>query len=140
MNTRELINRIIDLALEEDGYDVTANAIFSETDRLEAVFTAKSSGVIAGLDVAETVFKRLDDTAIFEKKVCDGDRVDNGTVLASITGNAGKLLKAERVALNFMQRMSGIATMTAMFVRELEGTKDCTAGYEKDRSRPEASG
>jgi nicotinate-nucleotide pyrophosphorylase (carboxylating) len=123
MNTRELINRIIDLALEEDGFDVTANAIFSETDRLKAVFTAKSSGIIAGLDVAETVFKRLDKDAVFEKKVCDGDRVDKGTVLAFITGNAGGLLKAERVALNFMQRMSGIATITGMFVSELEGTK-----------------
>jgi nicotinate-nucleotide pyrophosphorylase (carboxylating) len=123
MNTRELINRIIDLALEEDGFDVTANAIFSETDTLKAVFTAKSSGIIAGLDVAETVFKRLDNDAVFEKKVCDGDRVDKGMVLALISGNAGGLLKAERVALNFMQRMSGIATMTGMFVKELEGTK-----------------
>jgi nicotinate-nucleotide pyrophosphorylase (carboxylating) len=123
MNTLELINRIIDLTLEEDGFDITSNAIFSETDRLKAIFTAKSSGIVAGLDVAETVFKRLDNTAVFEKKACDGDRVNKGTVLALITGNAGRLLKAERVALNFMQRMSGIATMTAMFVKELEGTK-----------------
>jgi nicotinate-nucleotide pyrophosphorylase (carboxylating) len=123
MNTQELINRIFDLALEEDGFDITANSIFSEADMLKAVFTAKSSGIIAGLDIAEAVFKKLDNDTVFEKKVCDGDRIVKGTVLACITGNARALLKAERVALNFMQRMSGIATMTGLFLKEIEGTK-----------------
>jgi len=123
MNTQELINKIIDLALEEDGEDITSNAMFEPFDKLNAKFTVKSSGIIAGVDVAEIVFKKLDENAVFEKKVYDGSRVETGTVIAIVEGSARALLKAERVALNFMQRMSGIATMTSMFVGKLEGTK-----------------
>lgn len=123
MNTQDLIERIIDLALEEDGTDVTSNAMFDTPDRLKAKFTAKSSGIIAGLAIAEMVFKKLDENAVFEKKVDDGSQVKSGTVIAEISGSARALLKAERVALNFMQRMSGIATITGLFVKEIEGTK-----------------
>jgi len=123
MNTQELLPRIIDLALEEDGTDVTSNAVFDPADRLKAKFTAKSSGIIAGLDIAEMVFKKLDGKALFEKKVDDGSHVKTGTVIAEISGCARALLKAERVALNFMQRMSGIATMTSLFLKEIRGTK-----------------
>lgn len=123
MNTQDLIRRIIDLALEEDGTDVTSNAMFDPPDRLKAKFTAKSSGIIAGLDIAEIVFKKLDENSVFEKKVGEGSPVQTGTVIAEIFGSARALLKAERVALNFMQRMSGIATMTGLFVKEIEGTK-----------------
>jgi nicotinate-nucleotide pyrophosphorylase (carboxylating) len=123
MNTQDLIKRIIELALEEDGTDVTSNAMFDPPDRLKAKFTAKSSGIIAGLDIADMVFKKLDEEAVFEKKVDDGSQVQAGTVIAEISGSARALLKAERVALNFMQRMSGIATVTAMFIEEIKGTK-----------------
>ena len=122
MNTQELINRIIDLALEEDGEDVTSNALFEPSDRLKAKFTAKSSGIIAGLDISGTIFKRLDENAVFEKKIDDGTHIETGTVIATVTGSARALLKAERVALNFMQRMSGIATMTGRFIKEIEET------------------
>lgn len=123
MNIQEMINRIIELALEEDGEDITSNALFEASDRLRAKFTAKSSGIIAGLGIAEIVFKKLDEKAVFEKKASDGNHVEAGTVIASAEGNARALLKAERVALNFMQRMSGIATITSMYVRRIEGTK-----------------
>jgi nicotinate-nucleotide pyrophosphorylase (carboxylating) len=123
MNIQELINRIIDLALEEDGADITSNALFETTDRLKAKFTSKSSGIIAGLDIAGIVFKKLDENAVFEKKIDDGSHVKAGTIIAIVTGGARALLKAERVALNFMQRMSGIATMTDLFIKELQGTR-----------------
>ncbi len=123
MNTQKLITKIIDLALEEDGVDVTSEALFEQGDRLSAKLTAKSTGVIAGLDIAESIFKKLDEQAVFEKKVDEGARVEAGTVIANVTGSARALLKAERVALNFMQRMSGIATVTAMLIEEIKGTK-----------------
>ncbi len=123
MNTQNLIEKIIDLALEEDGVDITSNALFEAGDRLSAKLTAKSSGVIAGLDIAGSIFKKLDEQAVFEKKVDEGAGVEAGTVIANVTGSARALLKAERVALNFMQRMSGIATMTGLFVKEIKGTK-----------------
>ena len=123
MNTQELINSIIDLALEEDGVDITSNALFELSGRLKAKFTAKSSGIIAGLDIADIVFKKLDENAVFEKKIDDGSHVEAGTIIATVTGGARALLKAERVALNFLQRMSGIATMTDLFIKELQGTR-----------------
>jgi nicotinate-nucleotide pyrophosphorylase (carboxylating) len=123
MNIQDLINRIIDLALEEDGADITSTALFEPSDKLEAKFTAKSSGIIAGLDIAGMVFKKLDDNAVFEKKVDDGSHVEAGAIIATVAGGAGALLKGERVALNFLQRMSGIATMAGMFVKELQGTR-----------------
>jgi nicotinate-nucleotide pyrophosphorylase (carboxylating) len=123
MNTQGLIDRIIDFALEEDGADITSTALFGPSDKLKANITAKSAGIIAGLDIAAAVFKKLDENADFEKKISDGSHVDAGTVIAEVAGNARSLLKAERVALNFMQRMSGIATMTGLLVKELEGTR-----------------
>jgi len=123
MNTQGLIDRIIDFALEEDGADITSTALFGPSDKLKAKITAKSAGIIAGLDIAAAVFKKQDENADFEKKISDGSHVDAGTVIAEVAGNARSLLKAERVALNFMQRMSGIATMTGLLVKELEGTR-----------------
>jgi len=123
MNTQGQIDRIIDFAFEEDGADITSTALFGPSDKLKAKFTAKSVGIIAGLDIAAAVFKKLDENAYFEKKISDGSHVEAGAIIAKVEGSACALLKAERVALNFMQRMSGIATMTGLFVKELEGTR-----------------
>ena len=123
MDTAELMDDIIQLALDEDGRDITTEAIFSEDARLQAVIKAKADGIIAGVQVAKRVFALVDPgiACIFE--VRDGQGVFAGTKIAVISGPARGILKAERVALNFLQRMSGIATGTAMYVKNLEGTK-----------------
>ena len=123
MDTAELMDDIIQLALDEDGRDITTEAIFTEDSSLRAVMKAKADGIIAGVQVAKRVFALVDPgiACIFE--VLDGQAVVAGAKIAVISGPARGILKAERVALNFLQRMSGIATSTAMYVKSLEGTK-----------------
>ena len=123
MDTAELMDDIIQLALDEDGRDITTEAIFSEDSSLQAVMKAKADGIIAGVQVAKRVFALVDPgiACIFE--VLDGQSVVAGQKIAVISGPARGILKAERVALNFLQRMSGIATSTARYVKRLEGTK-----------------
>ena len=123
MDTAELMDDIIQLALDEDGRDITTEAIFTEDSSLQAVMKAKADGIIAGVQVAKRVFALVDPgiTCIFE--VLDGQSVVAGSKIAVISGPARGILKAERVALNFLQRMSGIATSTAVYVKSLEGTK-----------------
>jgi nicotinate-nucleotide pyrophosphorylase (carboxylating) len=123
MNTSDLIESIIDLALAEDGQDITSSAIFEPEDEMRAVFTAKAHGVIAGLEVARQVFLRLNPVVQCSFCVRDGAEVKAGDVLGFVAGPATDVLKGERVALNFLQRMSGIATRTAEYVRRLSGTK-----------------
>jgi nicotinate-nucleotide pyrophosphorylase (carboxylating) len=116
MNTDDLITRIIDLALEEDGEDVTSTSIFSPADRMRATFKAKAEGVLAGTGIAARVFQRLDSgvSCAFLKR--DGERLKPGDTIGTVEGPAV-------VALNFLQRMSGIATRTAAYVAFTEGTK-----------------
>jgi nicotinate-nucleotide pyrophosphorylase (carboxylating) len=114
---------IIQLALDEDGQDITTEAIFSEENSLQAVMKAKADGIIAGVQVAGRVFALADPGITCKFQVHDGQSVFAGDKIAVITGPARGILKAERVALNFMQRMSGIATSTASYVKRLEGTK-----------------
>ena len=114
---------IIENALREDapGGDVTTNLLFDREDRATALFRAKSAGVIAGLPLAERVFRKLDPTFQFKALVSDGQHVAAGTLLAEVTTTRRALLSGERIALNLMQRMSGIATLTAQYV---EAVKD----------------
>ena len=93
--------------------DVTTNWTVPEHARSAAVIRAKEPGVIAGLDVAEEVFKLIDPSGSFEHMLCDGNAVQRGDILASMEGPARSLLTAERTILNFLQRMSGIATYAA---------------------------
>ncbi|HPI93589.1 MAG TPA: carboxylating nicotinate-nucleotide diphosphorylase [Deltaproteobacteria bacterium] len=123
MHTRTLIDEIIRLALEEDGRDITSEAVFPADAGLRAVMKAKAAGVIAGLEVAGRVFTLTDPAISCSFEVADGDTVTPGRRIAVIDGPARGILKAERVALNFLQRMSGIATLTAEYVRLLSGTK-----------------
>jgi len=123
MNTSDLIESIIDLALAEDGQDITSTAIFEPGDEMCAVFTAKASGVIAGLEIVRQVFLRLNPVVQCSFRISDGEEVKAGDVLGSVSGPAVDVLKGERVALNFLQRMSGIATRTAEYVRRVSGTK-----------------
>ncbi len=113
-----IIQDLIDRAFQEDIFDgdVTTNAIVDETQQARAVWVAKEQGVVAGLDVAKQVFEYLDPLVEWEPKVEDGTLVDQGNEIVILKGKARALLTAERIALNIAQRMSGIATMTKVFV------------------------
>ncbi len=115
------IHRLIDLALEEDigTGDVTTRALIPPDLMGEAHIRAKARLVAAGLPVAEMVFHKLDDSLIFEPQVADGQEVEPGTVLARLTGPVAPILTGERVALNFLQRLSGIATFTRRMVSRI---------------------
>ncbi len=123
MNTHELTERIIELALLEDGEDITSTAIFTPEDIMKATLKAKAEGVLAGIDVVRSVFRKVDPAiqCVFRKK--DGDIVKPGDTIGTVTGPAVGVLRGERTALNFLQRMSGIATRTFQYVSLLKGTK-----------------
>ncbi|HEY0144472.1 MAG TPA: carboxylating nicotinate-nucleotide diphosphorylase [Thermoanaerobaculia bacterium] len=122
MNERE-IDRIIDAAFAEDLPDITSEAIFESTDRGSAYFLIKGEGVLAGLAVAERVFRKLDPAAEFVAKAKDGDRVGPGDRVAEVKASVIALLSGERTALNLMQRASGIATATRRYVDAVAGTR-----------------
>lgn len=111
-------------ALQEDitGEDVTTNAILPEDCQGEAELLCKQDGIIAGLDVFARAFTLLDDKVWFEFFVKDGDEVHKGQKLAKVVGSIRAILSAERVGLNYLQRMSGIATYTHQVVSLLAGT------------------
>lgn len=124
MEREYLIEKIISLAIEEDinTGDITTNALIPEESRAIAEMTAKAPGIVSGLDIALRVFKYIDGTTVWTPLVKEGERVSKGDKIARIEGSYRALLTAERTALNILQRMSGIATATAIFVKELEGT------------------
>lgn len=111
-------------ALAEDigDADVTTEAIVPADATLNGNIVAKQQGVVAGLDVARATFLMLDDRVIFEPKVKEGAQVSRGDLLARVSGPARALLIGERTALNFLGRMSGIATLTSQFVQIVRGT------------------
>jgi nicotinate-nucleotide pyrophosphorylase (carboxylating) len=115
---------IIQTALVEDigSGDVTSMSILPVTVQLSGTILAKEEGVVAGLDVARSVFRAVDEKTQVTLLVEDGAMVADGTHLATVTGSGVAILGAERVALNFLQRMSGIATLTHRFVKAVEGT------------------
>ena len=116
--------RMLDWALEEDlgRGDCTSNSSVPSTLVHEGFILAKEAGVVAGIEVAREVFKRLDPAVVFEAKVADGAAVKVGDVVIRIQGKARSILGAERLALNFMQRMSGVATTTRKAMDALDGT------------------
>ena len=119
-----LIDRLIDLALEEDlgPGDVTTQAVIPSELQGEAHIRAKADLVVAGLTVADRVFLKLDGEILFEAAVADGQEVAPGTVLARLTGPVASILTGERVALNFLQRLSGIATFTRAMAAQIAGS------------------
>ena len=114
----EEIKSVIDYALKEDigSGDITTNSLIPLDLQAKATMVAKSTGVIAGLAVAECVFRSLSNDINWKALVRDGDRVSKGDLILEISGSYRALLTGERVALNFLQRMSGIATMTSNYV------------------------
>lgn len=123
MLDREAIRKLVGRALDEDLPDITAESIFDRGDRGKAEFLIKGAGVIAGLEFAELTFATLDFSARFIAKVEDGATVEPGDIIAEVTASVIALLSGERTALNFMQRASGIATMTRRYVDAVRGTK-----------------
>jgi nicotinate-nucleotide pyrophosphorylase (carboxylating) len=115
---------LIDMALDEDrgAGDWTTRWVVPARSRAQARIVAKGDGVLAGLAAASAVFLRLDPRAEFTSNLKDGARIKDGDVVCTIRGPARTILTGERTALNFMQRLSGIATMTRQFVDAVEGT------------------
>lgn len=109
------------LAEDIGSGDITTETTIPGDSRSKAVIHVKESGIIAGLPVARLVFDVVDPSLVFEAKVQDGERVNKGTVIAIVEGSTHSLLIGERLALNLMQRLSGIATKTRMFVDALDG-------------------
>lgn len=122
---QDAIDSVIEAALKEDlpRGDITSESIIPEESRSEAILLAKEEGVLAGMDVVRRVFAKIDTDVEFTKTKEDGQRFSAGERLAVIRGSSISILKGERTALNFLQRMSGIATTTWRFVQALEGTK-----------------
>lgn len=119
------VDKYIRLALEEDinSEDVTTNSVMPEYKKGEVQLICKEDGIIAGLPIFERVFLLLDPRTKVTFDVKDGDRVEKGRHLATVTGDIRVLLSGERTALNYLQRMSGIATYTNTVVKLLEGTR-----------------
>jgi nicotinate-nucleotide pyrophosphorylase (carboxylating) len=123
---RFLVEQAVAAGLEEDldsVGDITTDAIIPVGARGEASIIVRKPGVIAGLDLAETAFRSLDPEARFTRVVEDGDKAEAGETLAKVVGKTRALLTGERTALNFLGRLSGIATLTAAYVAAVEGTR-----------------
>ena len=118
------VDKYLLMALEEDisSEDVSTNAVMPEYKKGTVDLICKEDGIIAGLDVFGRVFHLLDTTTEVDYKVKDGDEVKKGQLMATVTGDIRVLLSGERVALNYLQRMSGIATYTRSLVKLLEGS------------------
>ena len=117
--------RLVELALAEDlsGGDLTSMATIPAERLAQAAVVVKADGIVTGLDVAAAVCAAVDPALRWQALVADGAEVTNPTVVATLAGPARSVLMAERTLLNFMQRLSGIATLTARYVRELNGTQ-----------------
>lgn len=121
----ELNERLIDLAFSEDigDGDHTTLCCIPETEMGKSQLIIKESGILAGIRIAQMVFKRFDPTMQVEVLLPDGTPVNPGDIAMIVSGKVRSLLQTERLMLNIMQRMSGIATMTARYVKRLEGTR-----------------
>ncbi|MBO5900820.1 MAG: carboxylating nicotinate-nucleotide diphosphorylase [Alistipes sp.] len=124
MQYENLINKLLDLGIEEDinTGDITTESIIPATMNGVATMTAKQDGVISGLDIVKMVYDRFQSDVVFTPYFKDGDVVKRGDVILKIEATYPTLLRGERLSLNIFQRMCGIATETAKYVKELEGT------------------
>ncbi len=119
------VEKLIELAIAEDigDGDHTSLATVPPEKRGRMKLLVKQPGIIAGVEIAEIVFRRLDPTIVFEKLLDDGAPVSVGDIVFYVEGRVLTLLQSERLVLNIMQRMSGVATQTAVYVKEVEGLK-----------------
>lgn len=126
MNLEENIETLVQMALAEDlgsAGDVTSEVTIPQSKQITAQIVAKSDGVIAGLEIVQTVYRHVDPAVTVTPKLDDGTTVTRGTLVCEIVGSARSILTGERTALNFLQRLSGVATLTAKFVKATEGTR-----------------
>ena len=125
MQYENLINKLLDLGIEEDinTGDITTESIIPESMNAVATMTAKQDGVISGLDIVKMVYDRFQDDVVFTPYYKDGDSVKKGDVILKVEASYPTLLRGERLSLNIFQRMCGIATETAKYVKELAGTQ-----------------
>ena len=133
-----LIDPLIELALVEDvgSGDITTESTISDGQIARGTIVAQTSGIIAGLPIADRVFQKIDPSLEFHTFVNDGQAVEGTTPVANVSGAASSILTAERIVLNFLQRLSGTATLTAQFVAVTAGfpvkiidTRKTTAGW-----------
>jgi nicotinate-nucleotide pyrophosphorylase (carboxylating) len=119
------LDRLVELALQEDIHtgDITTQAVVPGSRPASARLIAKETLIVAGLAVAERVFQRINADVVFTACLAEGATAEKGAVLATVRGNASDLLMAERVSLNLLQRMCGIASLTARYVHAVNGTK-----------------
>lgn len=124
MQYENLINKLIDLGIEEDinTGDITTESIIPESMTATATMTAKQDGVISGLEIVKMVYDRFQDDVVFTPYFNNGDHVKKGDAILKIEATYPTLLRGERLSLNIFQRMCGIATETARYVKELAGT------------------
>lgn len=122
---RLIVERAVAAALDEDlglAGDITSQATLAPDAVATASLSAREPGIIAGLDLAEAAFRLVGDGVRFEPKVADGDRIEAGGVVAEVSGPARLVMSGERVALNFLNHLSGIATLTRIYADAVEGT------------------
>ncbi|MBO5893228.1 MAG: carboxylating nicotinate-nucleotide diphosphorylase [Alistipes sp.] len=124
MQYENLITKLLDLGIEEDinTGDITTESIIPESMNAVATMTAKQEGVISGLEIVKMVYDRFQSNVVFTPYFKDGDFVKKGDVILKIEATYPTLLRGERLSLNLFQRMCGIATETAKYVKELKGT------------------
>lgn len=117
----DYLDQIISLALAEDSGmgDITTQGLLAGGFRGQGVIVAKESMILAGVDVAATVFQTVDETVEISTTYQDGDEASKNDIVMKMEGDLAGLLKAERIALNFLQHLSGIATITRQFVKKL---------------------
>ena len=125
MQYENLINKLLDLGIEEDinTGDITTESIIPESMNATATMTAKQDGVISGLEIVKMVYDRFQDDVVFTPYFKDGDSVKKGDVILKVEATYPTLLRGERLSLNIFQRMCGIATETAKYVKELAATQ-----------------
>ena len=124
MQYENLINKLIDLGIEEDinTGDITTESIIPESMNAVATMTAKQDGVISGLEIVKMVYERFQKDTVFTPYFKNGDTVKKGDVILKVEATYPTLLRGERLSLNIFQRMCGIATETAKYVKELVGS------------------
>ena len=131
------ITRLVQMALDEDAPwgDITSQSLIPAAARVTADLVAREPGVLCGEDLFLAAMSLTDPAVATHFRIHDGDRFAKGDILATIEGSARGVLQAERVALNFVQRLCGIATMTAKYVAETSGTKAHIIDTERQRGR-----
>lgn len=122
---QQLIDTLIDLAIKEDigDGDHTSLSCIPKGTQGRAKLLVKQAGIIAGVDTALKVFNKIDNTLKVDVKISDGTPITIGDIVFTVEGNVHSILQAERLVLNIMQRMSGVATQTSIYVKKLEGLK-----------------